>query len=145
MNGSFSANGIQSRTILGEYIMCRNSLRQYNTMFSTAVYFPTDQKPTMKLIGLIKYRIGAETKQCRPIDIISIEWEGIARALEVKEAEIASARNRPNNRGAANDIVIFWPGADTEATWAKLIDAIKVITSLTTSAEELETALLNMV
>ena len=43
----------------------------------------------MKLIGLIKYRIGAETKQCRPIDIISIEWEGIARALEVKEAEIA--------------------------------------------------------
>ena len=99
----------------------------------------------MKLIGLFKYRSGDEVLKYRPIDIISLEWEAIARELKVKKATIVNAKKKPNDSDAASEVLSYWLGADTKATWAKLIEAIKVKEDLTSDAEELETALLNMV
>jgi hypothetical protein len=104
-----------------------------------------DQKPTMKLIGLIKYWSGSKVKKYRPIDIISVEWEAIARELEVSKAKIANAKKKHNDSDAASEVLSYWLGSGTEATWARLIDAIKVKEELTSDAEDLETALLNMV
>ena len=109
------------------------------------VLFPTDQKPNMRLIGMIKYRSGGEVLKYRPIDIIALEWEAIARELNVKRAAIVNAKKKPSDSDAASEVLSYWLGADKKATWAKLIEAIKVKEELTSDAEELETALLNMV
>ena len=94
---------------------------------------------------MIKYRSGSRVLSYRPIDTISIEWEAIARHLNVSRATIANARHRVNSSDAASEVLNYWLGADTEATWGKLIDAIKVREELTSDAEELKTALLNMI
>ena len=99
----------------------------------------------MKLIGLIKYQSGSKVKKYRPIDIISVEWEAIARELEVSKARIVGARKKLDDSAAASEVLSYWLGSDTKATWARLIDAIKVKEELTSDAEDLETALLNMV
>ena len=74
-----------------------------------------------------------------------MEWEAIARHLNINRARIATARHRHSSSDAASDVLNYWLGADTEATWAKLIEAIKVKEDLTSDAEELTTALLNIV
>ena len=109
------------------------------------MFFLTDQKPDIRLIGMIKYQIGSEIKQYRAIDTVSIEWAAIATELRIKRAIIANARDKRDNNAAAYEVLTHWLGADTKATWARLIDAIKVKEELTTDAEELERALLNMI
>ena len=99
----------------------------------------------MKLIGLFKYQSGDEVLKYRPIDIIAPDWEAIARELKVKRATIVNAKKKLSDSDAANEVLGYWLGADTEATWAKLIEAIKVKEELTSDAEELKSALLNMV
>ena len=99
----------------------------------------------MKLIELIKYRRGPRVLSYRPIDTVSTEWEAIARHLKVRRATIANARCRHTKSDAASEVLNYWLRADTKATWIKLIEAIKVREELTSDAEELKTALLNMV
>ena len=81
----------------------------------------------------------------RAIDTISIEWAAIATELSVKRPIIVNAHEKRDNNAAAYEVLTYWLGSDTEATWARLIDAIKVKEELTVDAEELETALLNMI
>ena len=99
----------------------------------------------MRLIGSFKYQSDDGVQRYQPIDIISLEWEAIARELKVKKSVIANAKKKHSDSESATEVLSFWLGADTKATWAKLIDAIKVKDELTSDAKDLETALLNMV
>ena len=82
----------------------------------------------------------------RAIDDIATEWEAIVRELKVKDAKITTTQSEhQNNTARANDVLGYWLGADEHASWARLIEAMKVREELTTVANEFKYALQNMV
>ena len=95
----------------------------------------------MKLIDLIKYKCGSEIEEYRAIDEIATEWQAIARALNIKEAKITQFEHK----NSANDMLKYWLRSNTKATWAQLIDAMKVKEDLTVAAETLQFALNNII
>jgi hypothetical protein len=105
------------------------------------------ERPTMQLIGLITYRDGSsgKTKKFRPLSQISRYWRDIASHLKVSDGAIANAEVKTNVMESAREVIQFWINAKEKATWSKLIRAMEVREELTVAAQELETALLNMV
>ena len=82
----------------------------------------------------------------RAIDVIATEWEPIVRELKVKDTKIRNTRSEhQDNTARANDVLGYWLGADEHASWARLIEAMKVREELTTGANEFKYALQNMV
>ena len=82
----------------------------------------------------------------RPIDHISKAWKDIATQLDVEDAKIKNEQGRSQDDvSAANAIIKIWLDSDPKATWSKLIKKMKVKEDLEVAAEELKTALNNMV
>lgn len=81
----------------------------------------------MKVIGRIQYTKKNETKQLRLIDSVAGDWEDVARQLDFDEAKITTFRRAhpADPKGAANAMLSSWTRSDTEATWAKLIQALE--------------------
>ena len=87
-----------------------------------------------------------EIKEYRLIDVIATEWQAIGRELGIKLSKLTninSSHRDPN--AAANEMLRFWMGSDLGATWAKLIQAMKVKKELTVAAAEFEYALLHRI
>ena len=76
--------------------------------------------------------------------MIATEWQAIGRELRIEDPKldnISSSHRDPND--AANKMLRVWMGSDVGATWAKLIQAMKVKKELTAAATEFEYALLH--
>ena len=104
-----------------------------------------DEKADPRIIGFIRYERELETKEYRLIDWIATEWQAIGRELGIagpKLTNINTSHPRDPN-AAANEMLSFWIGSDLGATWAKLIQAMKVKKELTAAATEFEYALLH--
>ena len=99
----------------------------------------------MRHIGLITYKDDGETKEYRPINHISTAWEAIATQLKVDSTDIQKAKGLQDTTSAANEVIRIWLGFDAKASWSKLIGAMKVKEELKVAAEQLKTALINMV
>lgn len=92
----------------------------------------------------MKYKSGTDIKEYRAIDEIATEIEAVALQLGIKRSKIKNTvKPTPVDHAAA--ILGFWLDSDTNATWAKLIAAMKTKEDLAVAAKELETALLNMI
>lgn len=109
-------------------------------------YYFADQRPDLPHIQYIKYRSGSAEKEYRAIDDIASELEAVALQLGVKRAKIKNiTRAKPDPNEGASEVLGFWLGSNAGATWAQLIAAMKTKEELIFAAEELETALLNMI
>ena len=99
----------------------------------------------MKYFALIKYRENGKKKEYRPVNDISMYWEAVAGQLNVNRAKIANAGRKQDAVDSANEVIQFWLESNTDATWSKLINAMRVKEQLKRSAKEFKTALLNMI
>ena len=107
----------------------------------------SDEKPDLRLIGMIRYTHDSKEMEYRVIDVIETEWEAIARELGLHWTKLKSiSDNYPKNSShAANEMLRFWKGSDVKATWAKLIKAMDVKEELKEEAGKFEYALLNRI
>ena len=77
--------------------------------------------------------------------MIATEWQAIGRELRIEDPKLdnISSSHPLNPNDAANKMLRVWMGSDVGATWAKLIQAMKVKKELTAAATEFEYALLH--
>ena len=110
-------------------------------------YIFSDERPDLRVIGIIRYKRNSEIQEYRAIDEIATEWQAIGRELGLKGSKIKNINgsHRGDDSAAASDMLSFWIGSDLEASWARLIKAMKVKEALNTEAADFEYALLHRV
>ena len=102
----------------------------------------------MKLICMIRYKKDGKTESIRLIDSITSEWKGVARQLNFDEAKIITYQQaHPGEpKESADAMLSSWIRSDANATWAKLIQAVKDASEcLVVQTKKFEYALLNRV
>ena len=101
----------------------------------------------MRRLVLIAYRIEGSLKKeyYRPLQEMGPYWENIANYLELGRGVISNAKQKLSQEDSAREIMEKWLGTDVNASWSKLLRAMKTIPDLTVSAQTFKTALLNMV
>lgn len=133
------------------FILCRQRGLQLLSkgyiiaLFDLGYYF-ADERPDLPHIQYIKYRSESGEKEYRAIDDIATELEAVALQLGIKQTKIKNiATAKPDPVKCASEVLGLWLNSDTEATWARLIAAMRTTENLNFAAKKLETALLNMI
>ena len=92
----------------------------------------------------IKYSCGLEEKTYQAIGHIAREWLAIGRQLGLDEVFLNSLSGH-GGITAARNMIDHWLLTDKNATWTRLIAAMRDDGKLKSEAAELETALLNKI
>ena len=92
----------------------------------------------------IQYSSGLKKKTYQAIDGIAREWLAIGRQLGLDEVFLNSLSGH-GDITAARDMIDHWLHTDKNATWTRLITAMRDDCKLKSEAAELETALLNKI
>ena len=79
------------------------------------------------------------------INHIARQWEAIGRELGVEEGILKAQFYHDSNIVAARNMIDHWVFSDKNATWTRLIAAMRDGGKLKSEAAELETALLNKI
>ena len=110
-------------------------------------YIFSEERPDLRVIGIIWYTRNSKVQEYRAIDEIATEWQAIGRELGLKGSRIRiiNGSHRGDDSAAASDMLSFWIGSDVKASWARLIKAMKVKEDLNAEAAEFEYALLHRV
>ena len=93
---------------------------------------------------MISYRVDGLSKQYRPTQEIAPHWEDVVTYLDVSQATIVNARGRHSATDSVREALQEWITSNVEASWSKLIRAMKTVSGLKVSAGEFRTALLNI-
>ena len=98
--------------------------------------------PDLNLIKGIDYKIDSKEKRYSALDDIAKDWEAIGRALGLEEEYLQqSAESSIDAIITARYMIHYWIHSDKNATWTKLIAAMRDGGKLIAEATELETAL----
>ena len=121
------------------HVCCMCSMQLY--------YIFSEERPDLRVIGIIWYTRNSKVQEYRAIDEIATEWQAIGRELGLKGSKIKNINgsHHGDDCAAASDMLSFWLGSDLEATWARLIKAMKVKEDLKVEAARFEYALLHRV
>ena len=112
----------------------------------TTDFLVAEERPNMKFICRVQYRKEGKTKSLQLVFTVASEWEDVARQLNFDEAKITTFRKaHPTNpKESAKAMLSSWTMSDVDATWAKLIQALKGASDdLVVQAKEFEYALIN--
>ena len=102
--------------------------------------FSSDEKADLRTIGMIRFRWNSKIQEYRVINSVASN-----RMLGIEDSILTNINSCQNSNAAANDMLRVWMGSDSKATWAKLIQAMRVKEELTTATEEFQHALQNRI
>ena len=91
------------------------------------------------------YYFDGSKKEYRPIEDISMHWQAVAAQLKIPSPKIHNAKKHQDATASASEVLQFWLGANSDATWLKLIKAMKAKEELKLAAKTFKKALINMV
>ena len=103
----------------------------------------------MQKLIMIPYRVDGQKKYFRPTQAIAAHWEDphwedVVTYLGISQAVIVDAKRQLSDTDSVREALREWITSDVDATWSKLINAMKTVPGLVVSAKEFRTALLHI-
>ena len=98
----------------------------------------------MQKLIMIPYRVDGPKKYFRPTQEIAPHWEDVVTYLGISQAVIVNAKRQLSDTDSVREALREWITSDVDATWSKLINAMKTVPGLVVSAKEFRTALLHI-